>query len=265
MSATESVRAAPPSLSLALRRIHAALGRMRAGAQGRAGHVVVPALVPFPFCALEELRRFAPSVLADRIERGQGIDAGERQVSVLFADLRDYAAYADRRRPREVFDVLSRYAKAFTRVVSQHGGHVVEFGGDGVMAVFGAPEEMPAKERSALEAARGICRIAPRLAEGGPPAGGSRLSAGVGIATGEAFVGGIRAGNRTFWSAVGSTTNLAARLQQLTRELECAVAVDVRTWRGAGSAGAGLECRQRVRIRGHSQPEDVYVLPLGAA
>jgi len=214
--------------------------------------------------AVAQLRSFAPRAVADRIEQGLPVDAGEREVSVLFADLRRYAAYAESCRPAEIFGALSRYAGALTQVIHDHGGEVVDFGGDGVMAVFGAPVALPEKEREAVEAAWEICHIVMELSGGRWPWSRCRLSAGVGVATGPAFVGGIRAGSRTFWSAVGSTTNLAARLQRLTRQLECAIAVDARTRRGAGQAGSGLERRSRVEIRGHARPEDIYLLPLGA-
>ncbi len=212
---------------------------------------------------LDELRRFVPTALAERIERGEGTDVGERHVSVLFADLRGYTAWADRRPPREVFAAVSRYADALTRAVHEHGGHVADFSGDGVMAVFGAFAELAGKERAAVEAGRAICERVTRLAGGEPPA--SRLSVGVGIATGAAYVGGIRTAGRTYWSAVGSTTNLAARLQNLTRELASSLAIDGRTWAAAGGAAAGLERRSRVEIRGHGEPEDVWILRGGAA
>jgi adenylate cyclase len=214
-----------------------------------------------PLRALDEVRRFAPQTLLSHLERGQEIEAGERHVSVLFADLRDYTAFTDSVRSRDVFAMLSRYAEALADVIQECGGEIVEFAGDGVMAVFGAPRELPSKERAAVGAARRICRIVAQLSNSEPRIVGRSLHPVVGIATGEAFVGGIRAGSRTFWSAVGSITNLAARLQHLTRELDSAIAIDETTWRAAGPVAADLVRRPGVFIRGHGRPEDVFVLP----
>ncbi len=90
-----------------------------------------------------------------------------------------------------------------------------------------------------------------------------QLSVGVGVATGEAFVGNIRAADRLIWSAIGNTTNRAARLQGLTRELGVAMVVDEATREAASAAGFDFEKRERVPISGISEPLDLYVLPLG--
>jgi adenylate cyclase len=88
---------------------------------------------------------------------------------------------------------------------------------------------------------------------------------GVGIATGEAFVGNIRAVDRMIWSAIGNTTNLAARLQGLTRELDAAVVIDGETWKRAQPAAADFVERRAVPIRGRREAQDLYALSLTPA
>lgn len=203
--------------------------------------------------------RFARGVVANR---GEAVEPGEREVSVLFSDLRGYATFAEHRRPQEVFRAVHRYAQVVSGVVHDYGGVIVDFCGDGMMAVFGALEVVPCKERAALATAREICA---QIAADPPLKAGpeSTLSVGVGVATGDAYVGEIHAADRTFWSAVGSTTNLAARLQHLTRELACALAIDSRTCQRAGELAAGLMRHSGVAIRGLMSREDVYILPVG--
>ncbi|MBW2448743.1 MAG: adenylate/guanylate cyclase domain-containing protein, partial [Deltaproteobacteria bacterium] len=133
-----------------------------------------------------------------------------------------------------------------------------EFNGDGMMAVFGAPRELAHKERAAVEAGREIVEAVGSL----PVEGGETLSVGVGIATGEAFVGNIQAVDRMIWSAIGNTTNLAARLQSLTRELGASVVIDADTWERAQSAAADFDKRPDVPIRGRRETQDVYVLAM---
>jgi class 3 adenylate cyclase len=84
----------------------------------------------------------------------------------------------------------------------------------------------------------------------------------VGIATGEAFVGNIQAADRMIWSVIGSTTNLAARLQVLTRNLDAAVVIDAATREALGATGGDFEKREGTPIRGRQQVQDLYVLPL---
>ena len=75
-------------------------------------------------------------------------------------------------------------------------------------------------------------------------------------------MGAVQASDRQIWTALGNTTNLAARLQALTRELDAAIVIDTATWRSAGEVAAGFEPRTQVAIRGRAQREDLYLLPL---
>jgi adenylate cyclase len=154
---------------------------------------------------------------------------------------------------------VNRYTETVSQIVQRHGGSVVEFNGDGMMAVFGAPRELAHKERAAVEAGREIV-----AAVGALRVDGAQLSVGVGIATGEAFVGNIRAVDRMIWSAIGNTTNLAARLQSLTRELDAAVVIDSTTCKRAQATASGFDERPAVPIRGRRETQDVYVLPLNS-
>ena len=133
----------------------------------------------------------------------------------------------------------------------RRGGAIVEFNGDGMMAVFGAPEALAEKERHAIEAAR-------EIVDSSPP----ELAVGIGIATGPAYAGNIRAADRWIWSVIGDTTNLAARLQALTRELGASIAIDESTQRAAGYVCADFARHREVPIRGRSQRIDVFALPL---
>jgi adenylate cyclase len=75
-------------------------------------------------------------------------------------------------------------------------------------------------------------------------------------------VGGIQAVDRRIWTALGNTTNRAARLQSLTRELDASMVIDLATWRTAGEEAADLERHEGVSLRGRATREDVYLLPL---
>ena len=208
----------------------------------------------------ESLRRYVPGAVAEQLASGAELTAGEREVSVLFVDIRGYTGFAESRRAAEVFSTVNRYTEAVSQVVQKHGGSVVEFNGDGMMAVFGAPRELAHKERAAVEAGREIVEAVGALPVEGTRAG---LSVGVGIATGEAFVGNIQAVDRMIWSAIGNTTNLAARLQGLTRDLHASLVIDVRTWERAQPSAADFEARPGVPIRGRREAQNLYALALG--
>jgi adenylate cyclase len=204
-------------------------------------------------------RRYVPGAIAAELESGQDLAVGERDVSVLFVDIRGYTAYAEGRAAEEIFSMINRYTHVVSQIVRTNGGSVVEFNGDGMMAVFGAPREICAKERAAVEAALAIVDAVPALASS---AQGEALSVGVGIASGHAYVGNIRAEDRLIWSAIGNTTNLAARLQALTRELDAAIVIDVATWKSAGASAARFREHAAVRIRNRTGTQTVYARAL---
>jgi class 3 adenylate cyclase len=208
------------------------------------------------------LRRFVPGAIAEQLERGSSLDASEQIVTVLFVDLRGYSPLAERRSPEAIFSVVSAYTGAVSRLVRAQGGTVVEFNGDGMMVVFGAPDPLPGKERAALLAALSIRQEVRRPLARSPGEMAETLDVGIGIATGPAYVGPIQGADRAIWSALGNTTNLAARLQTLTREHRASVALDDVTYRASGADALGFTSIGMVGIRGRSAPVQVYTLPL---
>lgn len=183
---------------------------------------------------------------------------GEREVTVLFTDIRGYTRYADTRPPRDVFSLVGGYAELVSGIVQRFGGSVVEFSGDGLMSVFGAPDELLHKESAAVRAAREIVASIGGLdRERHPP-----LAVGAGIATGVAFVGGLPALQAGTWSAIGSPTNRAARLQTLTRALDVSIVIDTATWRRLGREREDFRRQANTRLRGSDASENVYTLAL---
>jgi len=210
----------------------------------------------------ESLRRYVPGAVAEQLASGAELSSSEREVSVLFVDIRGYTGFAESRRAEEIFSTVNRYTETVSQIVQEHAGSVVEFNGDGMMAVFGAPRKLARKERAAVEAGREIVEAVAALTVEGAQGEPTTLSVGVGIATGDAFVGNIQAVDRMIWSAIGNTTNLAARLQSLTRELDASVVIDHETRERAQAAAAGFEKRTDVPIRGRRETQNLYVLPM---
>ena len=210
----------------------------------------------------ESLRRYVPGAVAEQLLRGSELASGEREVSVLFVDIRGYTSFSESRKADEIFSTVNRYTETVSQIVQKHAGSVVEFNGDGMMTVFGAPRDLAHKERAAVEAGREIVEAVAALTVDNAEGVSTKLSVGVGIATGEAFVGNIEAVDRMIWTAIGNTTNLAARLQSLSRDLDAALVIDHPTWERAQPAAADFEKRPEVPIRGRRETQDVYALPL---
>ena len=216
----------------------------------------------------EAFRRYVPAPVAARLTRGQAVEGGERDVSVLFVDIRGYSTLSEGRGAGAVFSLVNRYTEAVSATIQRRGGTVVEFLGDGLMAVFGAPEALPRHAHAAVEAAREVAATVRAIAlspDDSRPGGSTPIAVGVGVASGRAFVGNVRTNDRLVYTAIGDVVNLAARIERLTRELDAAVAIDARTHRDAGPAVHGFRRHPCVPIRGRAEAVDVYTLPLAAA
>jgi class 3 adenylate cyclase len=202
----------------------------------------------------ERLRQYVPSPLADRLEGEQGLEIGEAEVSVLFVDIRGYSRMVEHLDPQQVFSTVNRYTELVSSLIRENGGTVVEFNGDGMMAVFGAPTPLERKERHAVAAGTLIVERARTIRDSG-----ASIEVGVGVATGLAYVGSIQAVDRMIWTALGNTTNLASRLQAMTRELGADMIIDEPTWRGSGEVASLFEPHPEVDVRGVSGRRSLYL------
>jgi adenylate cyclase len=135
----------------------------------------------------KSLRRYVPGAVAEQLGSGADLTSGEREVSVLFVDIRGYTSFSESRRAEEIFSTVNRYTETVSEIVRKHGGSVVAFNGDGMMTVFGAPRELAHKERAAVEAGREIAAAVGAMPVDDAQGGQTKLSVGVGIATGEAL------------------------------------------------------------------------------
>jgi adenylate cyclase len=145
---------------------------------------------------------------------------GERlESTVLFCDLRAFTAWAESREPPEVIDVLNRYLEEMSDAIMDHGGTLVAYMGDGIMAVFGAPLPQDDHADRAFAAAREMLhrrlpRVNASLAESGLD-GAFRM--GIGLNSGPVMSGNVGSSRRVEYTAVGDTTNTAARLEGMTK------------------------------------------------
>ncbi|HET7874340.1 MAG TPA: adenylate/guanylate cyclase domain-containing protein [Methylomirabilota bacterium] len=164
------------------------------------------------------LASYTPKHLAQKILTSRSALEGERrQVTVLFSDVAGFTPLAERLDPEDVHRIMDRCFELITAEVHRFEGAINQYTGDGVMALFGAPIAHEDGPRRAVHAALGIQRALRDYsrelqAQGGPP-----LQMRIGINTGPVVVGRIGDDLRMDYTAVGDTTNLAARMQQIAR------------------------------------------------
>jgi class 3 adenylate cyclase len=174
-------------------------------------------------------------------------------VTVLFADLGSYSTYAETRSPAEVVDLLNRYFAIVIPIVTEHGGAPTQLAGDAVMAVFGAPNPQPDHALRACRAAAAILERTELIAAA--ETGAPRFH--IGINTGPALVGNIGSDEYRNFTAIGDTTNIAARLQGIAEPGRVVVGPETAA---AVASAFELEPLGRVSVKGRPEPVEACVL-----
>ncbi len=161
---------------------------------------------------------YTPKHLAEKILKSRSALEGERrQVTVLFADLAGFTALAEGLDPEDVHTIMDRCFATITAEIHRFEGTINQYTGDGVMALFGAPIAHEDSPRRAVHAALGVQRALHDLGRQLAAERGVELRMRIGLNTGPVVVGRIGDDLRMDYTAVGDTTNLAARMQQLAR------------------------------------------------
>lgn len=136
-----------------------------------------------------------------------------QMITVLFADIRGFTAFSEHEKPERVVSLLNRYFSAMTEIIFSHGGTLDKYIGDGLMALFGAPNATPEDARNALKAAVTMQQKLVWLNSELEAENFGRVAMGIGLHTGEATVGYIGSERRSEYTAIGDTVNLASRLE----------------------------------------------------
>jgi class 3 adenylate cyclase/tetratricopeptide (TPR) repeat protein len=164
------------------------------------------------------LATYTPKHLAEKILTSRSALEGERrQVTVLFSDVAGFTPLAEKLDPEDVHRIMNRCFELITAEVHRFEGTINQYTGDGVMALFGAPIAHEDGPRRAAHAALGIQRALGDYGKELKAQGGPELQMRIGINTGPVVVGRIGDDLRMDYTAVGDTTNLAARMQQIAR------------------------------------------------
>ena len=179
--------------------------------------------------------RFLPEAVVDdvlaRTDGDARIQPEQLTGTVLFGDLRAFTTYAESRPVEEVVEALNTYLTLMTDAVLDHGGTLVHYMGDGIMAAFGAPVPGDDHAERALEAARAMAGEQLATFNAWLSASGVEqpIRMGIGINSGPVLSASIGSPRRLDYTVLGDTTNTASRIESLTKELDHAVLFSERT------------------------------------
>ena len=199
----------------------------------------------------------SPQVAHQLLQRGVTLGGEEREVSVLFADIRGFTSISETLSPPELLQLLNAYLGRMSRVIEGEQGVIDKYIGDEVMAIFGAPLSFADHAVRAVAAGVGMLRELRRFnAEEGHA---SPLRIGIGIATGPVIAGNAGSPERLNYTVLGDTVNVASRLQGLTKEYGVPLILSGATYERVATV---FPCRWlgKVAVRGRQQETTLYTV-----
>jgi class 3 adenylate cyclase len=202
------------------------------------------------------VRRYLPTELVSALRADpQRLDLGGQvaEVTCLFADLGGYSTYAESRAPADVVELLNRYFAAALPAILEEGGTPIQLPGDAIYAIFGAPVPRPDHAARACRAAFALLERTAGFADA--PMNGPRFS--IGVNSGPALVGNIGSDEYRNFTAIGDTTNVAARLQNVAGPGEIVIGPETRRML---DGTVDLRSLGSISVKGRSQPVEAYAI-----
>jgi adenylate cyclase len=211
-----------------------------------------------------QFEQFFSPELAGALARDRGVLAAqERELTLLFADLRGFSRVAERIGAAETYKLLSDILDRLTNQVMDYGGVVIDYYGDGLAAMWNAPTDQPQHADLAAEAALAMLGELPRLNEAWEEKLGSRIRLGIGLHTGKAQVGNSGSQRRLKYGPRGHAVNLASRVEAATKSLRAACLLTAST-EAALSIAVPRRRVCRAQLTGLAEPVDLFELPAAA-
>lgn len=208
----------------------------------------------------EELSRLLPTGLAEKMRRdGRKIgETEELEVTVLMSDIRGYSGIAERTEPSALAHQLNRHRAEMNHVILENGGTVMQFVGDAVMAVFGAPDPMTDHADRALAAASAMHQAQAGVNQEWKPGGLDAFGLGIGLSTGMVAAALLGSEERIEYTVVGDTVNLTQRLQQWAEPGETVLSEP--TWQALADKPEADQLEPET-VKGREMPVQAYRYP----
>lgn len=199
-----------------------------------------------------------PGLAETVLKDGSILEGDEVEVTVLFIDIRDFTAYAERAPARDVVARLNDFYELVVPVLLRHGGHANKFVGDGLLGVFGAPDRHDDHADRAVAAALEIAScVRTRY--------GEALKIGIGVSSGQVLAGTVGGGGRLDFTVIGDAVNTAARVEEVTVQTGDDVLITDSTRGLLSRETCQFQERPTAVLRGKSEPVRLYAaVPTGA-
>ncbi|MBU2627911.1 MAG: adenylate/guanylate cyclase domain-containing protein, partial [Proteobacteria bacterium] len=202
--------------------------------------------------------RYVDSKIRDEILNGRiPLDGELKEATILFADLRNFTPLVEVTPPKELIHLLNDYLNAMAEAIKLHGGLILQFIGDEIEAVFGAPIHEKGHVISAVNAALEMRKQLEKINKIHAKEGHASLSHGIGIHTGQVLAANIGSSDRTAYSLIGDTVNTASRIQDLNKEFGTDILVSAEVAEHLGQE-ITLHPLPELVLKGKTKPVKVF-------
>lgn len=207
--------------------------------------------------------RFISPEMVDQLVSTQDINSLNKRanLTILFSDIRGFTTLSEKMTPEEVVAMLNPYLEAMTDVIYRHGGTVDKYEGDAIVAFFGEPvsyaDHALRSVRAALDMRKALDELKRKWEREGHPR--PNLEMGIGLNSGDVFVGLLGSAQRINYTVIGDAANLASRLQDLTKTYNWPVLISESTYEQV-SQEFDADFADSVTVKGKTQPVNVYKL-----
>ncbi|MDA1129752.1 MAG: adenylate/guanylate cyclase domain-containing protein [Chloroflexi bacterium] len=205
------------------------------------------------------LTRYLPdSVVKVMLKDNEAAQLGAKraEVTILFADIRGFTAVSEKLEPELVVGILNEYLSVMTEIIFNNGGTIDKFEGDAILAVFGAPQRHEDDPQRAVRTALEMRDHLKGLQSSWREITQANLEIGIGINSGAVMVGNIGSGRRMDYTVIGDAVNLAARLQDLTKEHNAPILISGEV--ASKLNGIATRFIGETQIRGRENSVDLY-------
>mgnify|MGYP006282457967 CR=1 FL=1 len=210
------------------------------------------------FCQMSFGKYVTPEVSKKVLDGKVSLGGELREVTILFCDLRGYTTLVEGRDPKEVVGLLNDYFTEMEGTIKKYGGIVLQYIGDEIEAVFGAPLDLPRHPEMAVMAAMEMRERLESLNQNRKQEGHDPLFHGIGIHTGTVLAGSVGSPNRLTYAMVGDTVNSASRIQDLNKTFHTDILISETTQASIQDKKISLSSLGKVALRGKKEEMEIF-------
>ena len=186
-----------------------------------------------------------------------GLGGKKSTVTVLFADIRGFTSMSEKMSAQQVSELLNEYFSEMEPIITSYNGIINKFIGDAIMAVFGEPIQDENHAKNAVKCAYSMLNRVEKLNKKLTREGKPEIEIGIGINTGEVFIGNIGSVNRMEYTVIGDTVNLASRLESYNKIYQTKMLISTSTYKEVKTFADVIRIPD-VQIRGKANKIDIY-------